>query len=422
MPALTMPRTAALVLAAAALPAAAQSLTQHVDAHLYEENGKLAVGINTFNPFPIGVFQPDARLFSETLDSIGNNVYAVSGPGFFSSPSRPLPANAFVTFNVPAIDHPFAGHFANAAYTVDAHNLLYWDGLDDDSDGDLLDDVAFSTPAAGDTFVVFLSDFVFTSLDGSANPAAGFLLEQANADGAIHRHVDFEAYGPGGFNAPIGTYAQDGHYLVPMVLSALDGGGNKIIDDSDTLYLHFSADYDRDGNGNFQFNGIVPITDAAADAAAQQWVQDYLIRTLGDFDDSAALDVADLEGLFDQQGLADPAFGYDLTGDGQVTTADLDRWILELAGTAYADANLDLKVDTSDLAILAAGFGTIGDAAWGTGDFNGDGNVDTSDLAILAAGFGFDASAPVLAAAVPEPATLGVVGLGLISLARRRRR
>ncbi|MEL7240605.1 MAG: hypothetical protein AAGK78_17235, partial [Planctomycetota bacterium] len=259
MPAITTPRTAAaLALAAAAGPALAQSLSQHVDAFIYEENGKVAVGTNTFNPFPIGTFTPDVRLFSETLDSIGNNVYAVGGPGFFSSANRPLPANAFVAFNVPAIDHPFASPFANASYTVDAHNLLYWDGVDDDNDGDLLDDVAFSTPAAGDTFVIFLSDFVFTSLDGSNNDALGFVLDQANGSGAVHRHVDFEAYGPGGFNAPSGTYAQDGHYVVPMVLSAINSSGNPIIDDSDVIYLHFSADYDRDGNGNFQFNGIIP--------------------------------------------------------------------------------------------------------------------------------------------------------------------
>ncbi|MEO0587635.1 MAG: PEP-CTERM sorting domain-containing protein, partial [Planctomycetota bacterium] len=59
------------------------------------------------------------------------------------------------------------------------------------------------------------------------------------------------------------------------------------------------------------------------------------------------------------------------------------------------------------------------------GDFNGDGVVNTGDLAILAGVFGFDNSAvtsPAALAAVPEPTTLALAGLGLAALAVRRKR
>ncbi|MEM6332237.1 MAG: PEP-CTERM sorting domain-containing protein [Planctomycetota bacterium] len=92
-----------------------------------------------------------------------------------------------------------------------------------------------------------------------------------------------------------------------------------------------------------------------------------------------------------------------------------------------ADLNLDREINTFDLAILAAGFGSTGD--FSTGDLNADGMVDVSDLAILAASFGQTSPGvdPLAAldgaqVAVPEPSVAALLAVGAVAMARRRRR
>ena len=94
------------------------------------------------------------------------------------------------------------------------------------------------------------------------------------------------------------------------------------------------------------------------------------------------------------------------------------------------DANLDGKVDVSDLAILAANYRKHVTGGWTQADFNNDGVVDVEDLAILAANYrygvasdvvpaydGLDAAAIELLSlagvtVVPEPGALGHAGRG----------
>jgi hypothetical protein len=86
-------------------------------------------------------------------------------------------------------------------------------------------------------------------------------------------------------------------------------------------------------------------------------------------------------------------------------------------------------VNLADFNSLAANFGLAEGAVWSQGDFNYDGMINLGDFNRLAANFGLSASGPEvtpqdwanLAAAVPEPASLSLVGLGALSLARRRR-
>jgi hypothetical protein len=105
--------------------------------------------------------------------------------------------------------------------------------------------------------------------------------------------------------------------------------------------------------------------------------------------------------------------------------------------TYDGDANLDGKVDISDLAILSTNWQLSG-KNWTGGDFNysADGKVDISDLALLSTNWQKGVGSPLglsFAEAldqvglsgitvVPEPGTLGVLALGALGLMARRRR
>jgi fibronectin-binding autotransporter adhesin len=107
--------------------------------------------------------------------------------------------------------------------------------------------------------------------------------------------------------------------------------------------------------------------------------------------------------------------------------------------TYYGDANLDGAVDGSDYTRIDAGFtsgGTL--TGWANGDFNYDGVIDGSDYTLIdnafntqGASLGSNPAALVASStaqiaggssAVPEPTTLGLLGIGALGLFAKRRR
>ncbi|MEO0586271.1 MAG: M14 family zinc carboxypeptidase [Planctomycetota bacterium] len=147
------------------------------------------------------------------------------------------------------------------------------------------------------------------------------------------------------------------------------------------------------------------------------FAEGFGITIAGDFDDDGDVDVDDVDLLFANLGNPD----FDLTGNGVTNTADVNEMIQNILETAFGDANLDQKVDTSDLAILAGNF-SQSVSSWAQADFNGDGVVNTADLAQLAGSFGFDGTGALTAnaALVPEPGTIALLGVGAAFVARRR--
>jgi hypothetical protein len=109
-----------------------------------------------------------------------------------------------------------------------------------------------------------------------------------------------------------------------------------------------------------------------------------------------------------------------------------------VAYTYYGDANLSGSIDGSDYSLIDNGYNSHL-TGWANGDFNYDGVVDGSDYTLIDNDYNMQggslvaASAGLIAgnteqiaggsggAAVPEPTTLGLIGIGTVRLLGRRR-
>ncbi|MCA9169184.1 MAG: VCBS repeat-containing protein [Planctomycetales bacterium] len=106
---------------------------------------------------------------------------------------------------------------------------------------------------------------------------------------------------------------------------------------------------------------------------ARDWNQDGKVDT-GDIDLlSAAIAAQSSDAVFD------------INGDEQVDTNDLDQMLRIELNSSRADVNLDRVFDSSDLVKLfqIGKYDTGASAVWSEGDFNGDGHFDSADLVVV---------------------------------------
>ncbi|MCA9215835.1 MAG: hypothetical protein KDB27_22370 [Planctomycetales bacterium] len=131
----------------------------------------------------------------------------------------------------------------------------------------------------------------------------------------------------------------------------------------------------------------------------------------GDFDGDGKLTVADLDALTEISLAMSHDSGFDLTKDGLVNNDDRERWIVDLFGTTYGDANLDRTFNSSDFIVVFQANEYEDDvednSTWSTGDWNGDGDFDSGDFitAFTAGGYVTSASPRSDTQSIPEPQT-----------------
>ncbi len=114
--------------------------------------------------------------------------------------------------------------------------------------------------------------------------------------------------------------------------------------------------------------------------------------------------------------IVDGATAWDFDQDGE-SNIGFNGIAVALTGAAAVtgDADGDGDVDAFDLGIWQTQFGQTGEEL--TADFDDDGDVDAFDLGLWQTNFGTGLDG----AAVPEPATLGLLMLGGLAALRRRR-
>ncbi len=149
----------------------------------------------------------------------------------------------------------------------------------------------------------------------------------------------------------------------------------------------------------------------------------------GDFDNNGLWNCDDINALTAVVSAMSNDVDYDLNGDGLVNAADIAEWLVDggannpaaTGGNPFlaGDANLDGGVDGEDfLAWNGSKFSANTD--WCSGNFNGDANIDGEDFLVWNANKFMSSDAAAISL-VPEPSSLLLLSVSMLSGASRRR-
>lgn len=147
------------------------------------------------------------------------------------------------------------------------------------------------------------------------------------------------------------------------------------------------------------------------DGTAGQIVDDVSLKLYldGDYNNDGIWSASDLDFLSEGIRNGSQDWRLDLSNNGTVTLEDRRRWIEDLVGSHFGDANLDGSFDSGDFVTVFQGglYETSAAAGWEAGDFSGDALFDSSDLT-LALSLGAYEEGGAAAHAVPEPTNIGI--------------
>jgi len=248
-----------------------------------------------------------------------------------------------------------------------------------------------------------------TNYAGTTNVSAGTLVIQ---NGAL----------PNNSNVIVGlgaTFVLDSQSTVTNDIKSLNLNGNTIVQNGSlsTLTQEVEEGYNNGAwNGSSTSLASGPISSSAA------------------ANDTTHLHALGVIQNDDGTGTGTPLYqsfeGYNESNNGNNPNNDV-----LMKYTYYGDTNLDGKVDGSDYSRIDNGY-LNNLTGWFNGDFNYDGVINGSDYTLIDNAFNTqgaqisDEIASVTAqiagasgaSAVPEPTTLGLFGIGTLSLLGRRRR
>jgi len=300
------------------------------------------------------------------------------------------------------------------------------------------------------SLMIYGWEWWFTGVNSSAGRGLGWARVDVNGGGGFHTSVNYQDFWHfdsnvsvampsidthlrAGRGTSIGIYGQGGHALTVWGFThnpdnPSDYNGIYVTDSDDHKYFTNAPDALRYYEVEY--------------AGGRWYLQDYYgsdswyignvhalepiprLEVLGDMNGDQLVDATDIDMLAEAIRLGSSAAmqAFDVNKDGLVTMEDLDSLVRSVLLTDFGDFNLDGVVDLGDYATWASTISTSGLSdvpGWSGGDANGDGRIDDDDYAVWAEAF---ASADGSSQAVPEPATVILMGFGGMALLHRRRR